>query len=197
MPNLSLHRLQLDLVWLGPPGTPTLAHPGNKLRFNYAGLPPEWLANFLLPLLMINYVCMWVRQGGGRAGGAGASQLSPHVVTVVWLFGGNCASICLWAANQMDNKQHNITHIKKSNQNGVLNQMRIQIRPRRWRRHCPDPGETRLKKHKLTSQRSVFEQRPHWDCGYKARTTASGAACRMTIRRLRRAHTHTRTPTSV
>lgn len=79
------------------------------------------------------------------------------------------------------------THIKKSNQNGVLDQMRIQIRPRR--RPCPDPEETRLDndnnmKHKLTSERSVFGQRPHWDCGYKARTTASGGACRMTIRRL-------------
>lgn len=54
--GIARHRLawRLSETWPGPMAHP-LAHPGNKLRFNYACLPPEWLANFLLPLLMINY----------------------------------------------------------------------------------------------------------------------------------------------
>lgn len=86
-------------------------------------------------------------------------------------------------------------HIKKSNQNGALNQMRIQIRPKAQTQTQTGAQTQRRREQQQQAANkpaiSVRAASPHWDWGYKARTTASGAACRMTIRRLRRTHTHT------
>lgn len=83
-------------------------------------------------------------------------------------------------------------HIKKSNQNGALNQMRIQIRPKAQTQTGAQTQRRREQQQQPANKPaiSVRAASPHWDWGYKARTTASGAACRMTIRRLRRTHTH-------